>query len=98
MASVTHIFPSAAHAGAEPVHVQTTLYDLIAAIHAVAGPEEEVGLATLVHLLQTSRLTCTQGDTTYRLVCDGGDRYARVRQTRREGSGTRHTATIQRSA
>lgn len=36
--------------------IQTTLYDLIAAISAEVGPdEEEVVLATVVHLLNSGR-------------------------------------------
>jgi hypothetical protein len=57
-----------------PGRLQTTLYDLIAAINTEAGPEdEEVMLATMVHLLQTYCITYTHGGTPYRLVCDEAD-------------------------
>jgi hypothetical protein len=52
-----------------PVRLQTTLYDLIAAINTETEPEEEeVALMTIVHLLQTYRITCTHGGATYHLT------------------------------
>jgi hypothetical protein len=80
MATLTQASPTAAQLDAvPPVHLQTTLYDLIAAINAEAEPEEDaLVLATLVHLLQTYRITCTQGSTTYRLLCNAPDHLCQV--------------------
>lgn len=50
--------------------IHTTLYDLIAALSAEVGPEEEdVLTATVVHLLNAYRVTCTGDLEGYRLVC-----------------------------
>jgi hypothetical protein len=54
--------------------IQTTLYDLLAALSAEVGPDEEAVLtAVVVHLLQTQRVTCTGDGAHYRLVWDGGE-------------------------
>lgn len=51
--------------------IHTTLYDLIAALSEEVRPDEEVVLtATVVHLLNTHRVTCTGDLQGYRLVCD----------------------------
>jgi len=51
---------------------QTTLYDLLAALHADVGPNDDaVVTAAVVHLLQTHRVIYTSGGTRYRLVWDG---------------------------
>ena len=51
--------------------IHTTLYDLIAALSAEVGPDEEDLLtATVVHLLNSHRVTCTGNLRGYRLVCD----------------------------
>jgi hypothetical protein len=55
----------------EPTTIETTLYDLIAAIDAEVGPHEEhVMTATIVHLLNAHRITCTGNMNGFRLVCD----------------------------
>jgi hypothetical protein len=55
----------------EPTTIQTTLYDLIAAIDAEVGPHEEhVITATVVHFLNAHRITCTGNLQGFRLVCD----------------------------
>jgi hypothetical protein len=52
---------------------QTTLYELIAAFSAEVGADEADGVltATVVHFLQTHRITCTGPLAGYRLVCEG---------------------------
>lgn len=48
--------------------IHTTLYDLIAALSAVIGPDEKnVLTATVVHLLHTHRVICTGNLQGYRL-------------------------------
>jgi hypothetical protein len=48
--------------------IHTTLYDLIAALNAAIGPDEEdVLTATVVHLLNTYRIICTGKLQGYRL-------------------------------
>jgi hypothetical protein len=43
---------------ARPPRLTTTLYDLLAALHEVVGPEEDaLVVATVQHLLQSGRLT-----------------------------------------
>lgn len=79
MATLTLTPPTAERTDATPGRLETTLYDLLAALNAAAGPEdEEVVLAAMVHLLQTSRITCTHGGTTYRLVCEEADSLCRL--------------------
>jgi hypothetical protein len=79
MSALTQVLPTAARKTSQPARLQTTLYDLVAAINAEVGAdEEEAGLATMVHLLQTYRTTCTIGGKTYRLVCDGAARLCTV--------------------
>ena len=59
-----------------PLTIQTTLYDLIAAIRAEVGPDDDDAVtAVVVHLLQTHRVTCTVDGEKNRLVVDG-DAYA----------------------
>jgi hypothetical protein len=41
---------------ASPSRLPTTLYDLIAAIQDVAGPDDELVVATVRHLLRSRRL------------------------------------------
>ena len=65
--------------------IQTTLYDLIATLNADLSPDEDnVVTATVVHLLNSHRVTCTGALQGYRLVCN--DR-ARQVQTLPTGSG-----------
>ncbi|HEY7494060.1 MAG TPA: hypothetical protein VIH59_23530 [Candidatus Tectomicrobia bacterium] len=40
-----------------PVRLTTTLYDLIAVIQAVVGPDDTQVVRTVMHLLQSGRLT-----------------------------------------
>ena len=57
--------------------IQTTLYDLLAALSAQVGPDEDaVVTAVVVHLLQTNRVTCTRTRKRYRLVWDRTERLA----------------------
>jgi hypothetical protein len=54
--------------------IETTLYDLIAALSAALGPDAAAVLtATVVHLLQTHRVMYTRGRARYRLVWDGAE-------------------------
>jgi hypothetical protein len=79
MATLTVVPPIAEQTFSKPGQLQTTLYDLIAAVNDEAEPEEEAEvLATIVHLLQRSRLTCNRDGTTYRLVCDMAECFDRV--------------------
>ena len=79
MSTLTQAPPTVEWTFSTPVRLQTTLYDLIAAINAETEPEEEeVALATIVHLLQTYRATCTHGGATCRLVCDDAEGLDRV--------------------
>ena len=65
--------------------IQTTLYDLVATLNAEFSPDEDnVVIATVVHLLNTHRVTCTGALREYRLVCN--DR-ARSVQTPPKGYG-----------
>ena len=51
--------------------IQTTLYDLIATLNVELSPDEDnVVIATIVHLLNTHRITCTGALQGYRLVCN----------------------------
>jgi hypothetical protein len=50
---------------------QTTLYDLIATLNAEFSPDEDdVVTATVVHLLNTHRVTCTGALQGYLLICN----------------------------
>jgi hypothetical protein len=51
--------------------IETTLYDLIAALSAAVGPDDDVLTAVVVHLLQTHRVMYMRGGVRYRLVWDG---------------------------
>jgi len=65
--------------------IQTTLYDLIATLNAELSPDEDnIVTATVVHLLNTHRVTCTGALQGYRLVCH--DR-ARLAQSPPKGYG-----------
>lgn len=51
--------------------IQTTLYDLAAALNAELSPDEDnIVTATIVHLLNTHQVTCTGALQGYRLVCN----------------------------
>jgi hypothetical protein len=53
--------------------LRTTLYDLIAAVSAEVNPDEEdVVTATMIHILNTYRVTCRGDLEGYRLVCREG--------------------------
>ena len=55
---------------AQAVKIQTTLYDLVATLNAEFIPDEDHAvIATVVHLLNTHRVTCTGALRGYRLVC-----------------------------
>ena len=65
--------------------IQTTLYDLVATLNAELSPDEDnVVTETVVHLLNTHRVTCTGALQGYRLVCN--DR-ARLAQNPPQGYG-----------
>jgi len=52
--------------------IQTTLYDLVATLQAELSPDEDnLVIATVVHLLQTHQVTCTGALQGYRLACTG---------------------------
>jgi hypothetical protein len=53
------------------VKIHTTLYDLIATLHAeLSQNEDNVVVAIVVHFLNTRRVTCTGALQGYRLVCN----------------------------
>ena len=55
----------------QAVKIQTTLYDLISTLNAELSPDEDnVVTATVVHILNTHRVTCTGALQGYRLVCN----------------------------
>jgi hypothetical protein len=54
-----------------PMPMHTTLYDLIAAIDAEAGPEaDDVVTATVMHALKTYRVSCLGEFEGYQMVLD----------------------------
>jgi hypothetical protein len=64
---------------AQAVKIQTTLYDLIATLNAELNPDEDnVVIETVMHLLNTHRVTCTGALQGYRLVCHDGARSAQL--------------------
>jgi len=59
----------------QAVKIQTTLYDLVSTLNAELSPDEDnVVTATVVHLLNTRRVTCTGALQGYRLVCHDRER------------------------
>ena len=74
MATPVYPCPCPAHTAQSSMTIHTTLYDLLAALHAEVEPDEDaVVTAVVVHLLQTHRVTCTANQQRYRLVWDGDD-------------------------
>lgn len=70
MLTMTQTTPTARRPLAQRARIKTTLYDMVAAINEeIEADEDEVVVATLVHMLQRRRVTCTDGVKTYRLVC-----------------------------
>ena len=69
--------------------IHTTLYDLIAALSAEMGPDEEdVLTATVVHLLNTHRVRCTGNLRGYQLrACTPREHTARHSDGTREKAG-----------
>ena len=56
---------------AQVAKIQTTLYDLVATLNAeLSSDEDNAIIATVVHLLNTRRVTCTGALRGYRLVCN----------------------------
>src|SRR5919201_3915077 len=81
MQTLVQPFPCTARKSLYPTTIHTSLYNLIAALSAEVGPDEEdVLTATVVHLLNTHRVTCTGDLHGYRLVCDGAERSVRSGQ------------------
>jgi hypothetical protein len=59
--------------------IRTTLYDLIAAINEVIGPDEEdLVPAVVAHLLRTYRVTGLGDLAGVRMVCDTAPSYSRI--------------------
>jgi hypothetical protein len=55
-----------------PIH--TTLYDLIAAVDAEAGPDaDDAVTATVMHVLNAYRVTCLGDFEGCQMICDEGD-------------------------
>jgi hypothetical protein len=62
---------------AQAMKIQTTLYDLVATLNAELSPDEDnIAIATIAHLLNTHRVTCTGALQGYRLVCNDRVRLA----------------------
>ena len=81
METVVRTFSCTARKSPSPTKIHTTLYNLIAALSAEVGPDEEdVLTATVVHLLNTHRVTCTGDLQGYRLVCNRAECSARSGQ------------------
>jgi hypothetical protein len=81
MKTLTRPFPCTVRKSPSPTTIHTTLYNLIAALSAEVGPDEEdVLTATVIDLLNTHRVTCTGNLQGYRLVCDGATHLARAGQ------------------
>ena len=77
---------------AQAMKIQTTLYDLVATLNAELSPDEDnVVIATVAHLLNTHRVTCTGALQGYRLVCHDG---ARSAQLPPQGYGARRASTV----
>lgn len=71
METMVRKFPCITRKSPYSTTIHTTLYDLIAALSAeVERDEEDVLTATVVHLLNAHRVTCTGNLQGYRLVCD----------------------------
>jgi hypothetical protein len=71
--------PCPAHTAPLPRAIQTTLYDLIAALHTeVQFDEDDVVTAVVIHLLETYRVTFTDDQEHRRLVWDRGERAAQA--------------------
>lgn len=78
-------FPYTARKSQHSTTIHTTLYDLIAALSAEVAPDEEDALtATVVHLLNAHRVTCTGNLHGCRLVCDVADLSAHAAPTHDE--------------
>src|SRR5262245_14663768 len=74
MESTERTCSETAHRSLQPQAIQTTLYDLIAALSAeVPHDDDDVLTATVVHLLHTYRVICTGTLAGYQLVCDAGE-------------------------
>jgi len=77
--------------------MQTTLYELIAALSAEMGADEADGVltATVVHFLQTHRVTWTGPLAGYRLVCAGVPAVSQEGEKARTGArGQRTSAQV----
>lgn len=82
MGTMVRNFPCTTRKSSHSTAIHTTLYDLIAALSTEVGPDEEdVLTATVVHLLNAHRVTCTGNLQGYRLVCDVADLSAPSAQT-----------------
>jgi hypothetical protein len=83
--SMTEPMETPGFSGAWPVHtapsptaLQTTVYDLLAALNAAVGPDaDDLVTAVVIHFLQTHRVLCTGHRARYRLVWDGTERPTR---------------------
>ena len=79
--STGRTFSCPARRSPRPTAIQTTLYDLIVALSAEVPPDEDDLLtATVVHFMNTHRVTYTGALAGYRLVCDTSQRAARAGQ------------------
>jgi hypothetical protein len=80
----------------ERITIHTTLYDLIAAISEEVGPGEEgLATATVVHLLNTRRVTCTEQPLKgYRIVCNGREPLAVSGQRRHDHMSLRDVTLV----
>jgi hypothetical protein len=59
--------------------IQTTLYDLVATLNVELSPDaDNIVIATVVHLLNTHRVTCTGALQGYQLVCNDRARPAQL--------------------
>ena len=70
MHSSAQSFPTQAPAGAAPTAIETTLYELIAAISAEVGSEEDdLIVATVVHLVNSGQVRFTGEWENAKVIC-----------------------------
>jgi hypothetical protein len=70
MQNSTHLNPATRRAATTPECVETTLYDLIAALNEeVESGEEELVTAAVVHLLNSGRALFSRDRRVIKVVC-----------------------------
>lgn len=71
MPIVTRSRPTHKTISSAPLEIQTTLFDLAAAIDAVCEPDNSQTAAALMqYIINSSRVTFTNGPTKWRFTCN----------------------------